>query len=43
MTQPKSTKRRIGLLATEVATRGGVQSFMQRVSEVIGGVVKKLR
>jgi glycosyltransferase involved in cell wall biosynthesis len=39
MTQTERVRRRIGLLATEMATHGGVQSFMQRVSEVIGGAV----
>lgn len=35
----KSEKRQIGLLASEMATRGGMQSFMQRISDVISGVV----
>lgn len=39
MILPKSPRLRIGLLATEMATRGGVQSFMQRISEVISSVV----
>ena len=32
---------RIGLLASEVTTRGGIQSFMLRIAEVIGGLVKE--
>lgn len=41
MTKPGHAARRIGLLATEMATRGGVQSFMLRISEVIGDVVEE--
>lgn len=41
MTKPGRATRQIGLLATEMATRGGVQSFMQRVAEVISGVVEQ--
>ena len=41
MTKPDRAMRRIGLLATEMATHGGVQSFMQRVAEVISGVVEQ--
>ena len=41
MTKPELSTRRIGLLATEMATRGGVQSFMQRVSDVIAGVAEE--
>ena len=41
MTKPDHAARRIGLLATEMATPGGVQSFMQRVAEVISGVVEQ--
>jgi len=32
---------RIGLLASEVTTRGGIQSFMLRIAEVIGELVKE--
>lgn len=39
MIPPKSPRLQIGLLATEMATSGGVQSFMQRISEVISSVV----
>jgi phosphatidylinositol alpha-1,6-mannosyltransferase len=39
--RPDRSKRQIGLLAPEMATLGGVQSFMQRISEVIGGVMEE--
>ena len=41
MTQPRFSKQRIGLLATEMTTRGGVQSFMLRVSELISGAMEE--
>ncbi len=41
MTKPDRTTRRIGLLATEMATPGGMQSFMQRVAEVISGAAEE--
>ena len=33
------TKQRIGLLATEMTSRGGIQSFMLRIAEVMGELV----
>ena len=33
------SKQRIGLLATETTSRGGIQSFMLRIAEVMGGLV----
>jgi phosphatidylinositol alpha-1,6-mannosyltransferase len=33
------TKQRIGLLATEMTSRGGIQSFTLRLIEVMGGLV----
>jgi glycosyltransferase involved in cell wall biosynthesis len=37
MTSPQNIS--VGLLATEVTSRGGIQSFMLRMAEVIGNVV----
>ncbi len=33
------TNHRIGLLSSETTTRGGIQSFMLRIAEVMGGLV----
>ena len=35
------TKQRIGLLATETASQGGIQSFMLRIAEVMSGLVNE--
>lgn len=41
ITSANRSTPRIGLLASEVSTRGGIQSFMLRIAEVIGGLVKE--